>query len=337
MKRYLVLAVLPFIFACGGNSSQKDGSGADSSNVLPDDRPEALKELTKKILASPDNVDLYNQRAAYYIEQELYLEGYKDLQTAFAIDSMNPLLYVTLSDYYISQEQSSNARKALEDGLKKNPENIDINVKLAELLFLAREYEKSFTYINAALRKNKFLAKGYFLKGMNYKEMGKEKEAISGFRTAIEQNPDYYDAYMQLGLLFDEKKDKLAPQYYTSAIRVQEKNPEAWYARAMHYQTTNDLEKAKSDYHSILAFDSTYFNAWYNLGFLCYEAEKKDSAYHFFDKAIKADYKQPKGYYMRGLCMEQQNKIEQAKADYQQALKLDPSFYLALQGMERLR
>lgn len=339
--RFLPLLIrLCFVFglfltiSCGSAGNKEEGKNAI---VEKDNRPAELKELTRKVLADPGNPQVYVDRAAYYLRQHHSKDAYEDLKQVFTIDSLYANGYVALYDYYIEVSEANNARKALEDGLRKNPRNTNIALKLAELYLIARKHEQSFKYINDALKIDKYLARAYFLKGMNYKELMKRDKAISGFQTAIEQDPDCYEAYMQLGLLYSKERNKLAPQYLSSAIRVQEKNPEAWYARAMFYQEGNELERAKQDYRAILAFDSTYFNAWYNLGYLQYQKDNIDSAYYFFDQGVKKDYTQAKGYYMRALCWEQKGEKAKAISDLEFALKLKEDYPLAEAALQRLK
>ncbi len=326
------------VISCGNNATKKDANSTDTiAKIEEDTRPQELRELTRKILNSPENASFYNDRATYYLKNQAIDKAYEDLGIAFSIDSLNPLFYITLSNYYIEKQEPANARTALEDGLKKNPDHVALNLQLGEFLMIARKHELSFKAINNALRKDKYNARGYFLKGMNYKELSKKDKAISSFQTAIEQNPDYYDAYMQLGLLYAKENNKLAPQYFSSAISVQEKKAEAWYARAMYYQENNTLNKAISDYKAILKFDSTYFNAWYNLGYLQFNKSNYDSAYYYFDKGVLANSSEPRGYYMRGLCMEQLGDKQKAIIDYENVLKLNANYTLAIQGLQRVK
>lgn len=306
------------------------------ATIEEDKRPAELKELTRKIIASPDDVALYNARAIYYIKHQQHKEAYEDLKIAFSKDSAYADLYITLANYYIEEKQPAGARRALEDGLIKNQGNTKLMLQLGEFYMIARKDQLSFKYINDVLKADKYNARAYFLKGMNYKYLFNEAKAIASFQTAIEQNPDYFEAYMQLGLIYAGKNDPLAAQYLTSAIRLQNKNSEAWYARAMFYQENNAADKAVADYKTILTFDSTYFNAWYNLGYLQYEKGHIDSAYYYFDQSIAKNYT-AKGYYMRGLCEEEQGNKAKALKDYQNALKIDANFALAAAAISRIK
>lgn len=334
----LVIAVFcSLIVACGnGSATSALETKKQDATIEADKRPSVLKELTRKILVAPDDVSLYNARAIYYIQHQQLKEAFEDLKVALSKDSSYVDLYITLANYYIEEKQPAGARRALEDGLIKNQGNTKLMLQLGEFYMVARKDQLSFQYINDVLKKDKYNARAYFLKGMNYKYLLNEAKALSSFQTAIEQNPDYFEAYMQLGLLYAAQHNPLATQYFTSAIRLQEKNPEAWYARAMFYQEHKAQDKAVADYKSILAFDSTYFNAWYNLGYLQYEKGHLDSAYTYFDRSLTKHY-EAKGYYMRGLCQEELGNKAKALKDYQNALKVDANFALAAGAITRVQ
>ena len=74
--------------------------------------------------------------------------------------------------------------------------------------------------VNDVLKLDKTNANAYFTKGMIYHYLGNKSLAISSYQTAIEMDADYYDAYMNLGLLFSEQNDINAIEYYNSAIDI---------------------------------------------------------------------------------------------------------------------
>ena len=55
---------------------------------------------------------------------------------------------------------------------------------------------------------------------MKYKDLGDTAKAISSMQTAVEQDQQYYNAYMQLGILCAAQRNKLAVDYYKNALKV---------------------------------------------------------------------------------------------------------------------
>jgi tetratricopeptide (TPR) repeat protein len=174
------------------------------------------------------------------------------------------------------------------------------------------------------------------MKGLIFKEIGNKEKAISNFQTAIEQNPDLYEAYMQLGLMNETQDKKRAMSYYDNALRVDTNSSEARYAKAMIFQNQNDFENAKLVYRELISKDPQFEQAIYNLGYIYFQQDSIDKAQRHFEMAIKVNPAYPDAVYMMGLCEESKKNYPRALYFYKQTLNLDDKHALALKGMKRL-
>jgi tetratricopeptide (TPR) repeat protein len=210
-------------------------------------------------------------------------------------------------------------------------------MKLAELHFYVREYKQSVNYLDQVLMKDRHNSKAYFMKGMNFKEMGDTTKAISSFQTTIEQNPEYYAAYMQLGILYQVKNDPLAVQYYNSALNLNPRSTEAIYGRAMYHQENQEYNKAITDYTQILQLEPNNANAHFNLGYI-HQVDLKiyDQAIKHYTDAIAADPQYAEAYYNRGLTYETLGNIAAAAADYKLAIQFRGEYPAAEAGLRRV-
>src|SRR5204863_8321405 len=140
------------------------------------------------------------------------------------------------------------AISSFEKSIALDPKNITAELKLAELFLLLKKYQQSLDHADNALRIDKTNAKAYFIKGFMFKETGDTARAISSFQTAVEQNPGYFDAYIQLGNLLTRKKNNLALNYYDHALQLNKDAPDALYGKAMYYQENDSVEAAEKIY-----------------------------------------------------------------------------------------
>ena len=62
---------------------------------------------------------------------------------------------------------------------------------------------------------------------MAYETLENATLAASSYQTAIEVDPDYYDAYIHRGILADRLGEKEALDYYNSALSLEPKSVEA--------------------------------------------------------------------------------------------------------------
>ncbi len=338
MKNGIILLLCVFLFACKqkGNSAQAVENKTDSAVISGKPVPEELQKLNKAVNASPGNPSHYNDRAKYYIQHKEHDLAYSDLAKGFELDTLYMPLYNTLADYHLHRSEPAQAKASLEKALKINPKSYMTYVKLGELYFLVRKYDLAFEKINEGLKINKYYSDGYFWKAMIYKEKRDNEKAMSNFMTAVEQDPDNYKAYMQMGLLSIEMGKSDALDHFTAAIRIRPTSAEAYYARGYYYQNKKEYDKAIQDYTKVVEIDSAYTNGYYNLGVLHYELQVIDVAMQNFSMAIKSNPKYPEAYYMRGLCEEAKSMHDEALADFEYAISLKNDYYLAKQAIQRV-
>ena len=166
--------------------------------------------------------------------------------------------------------------------------------------------------------------------------MGDTSRAIASFQKAAQMKPDFYDAYMQLGLLTSKKPGSMAAQYFDNAIRIDSTSVEAYYDKAKFYQDHKNYEKAKDTYRELIAQNPQYDKAYFNLGFVYIEQDSIDIAYRMFVYAINVSPAYAEAYYYRGLCTLQKGNKEQASSDFRQALTLKPDYELAQKELNHL-
>jgi len=317
------------------------GAGCNGSEQEPEEtkvvaQSPQIADLTEKIKADPQNDGLYFARANSYLDVNEVTYAIADLNKAIAIDSLITLYYFSLSEIYFSINDLDNAVGILENCLHVNVDDVPTMLELARLHFYLEHHMISINLLNDVLRVDVFSPEAYFLKGMNFKELRDTTKAISTMQTAVEQNPDYYAAYMQLGLLLSSQKDPLALGYLDNAIRLDSNSLEAYYAKAMYYQENLNYKMAVDIYRHIINMAPQSELAFYNMGYIYYEKDSFSKAFRYFDMSIKVSPAYTKAYYMCGLSSEALGNINQASYYYDQTLNLDPDFVLAQEGMKRL-
>jgi tetratricopeptide (TPR) repeat protein len=162
-------------------------------------------------------------------------------------------------------------------------------------------------------------------------------KAVASFQKAVEQDPEYYHAYIQLGILYATKNSPLAVDYYNNALKKNPNSIEARYGLGMFYQENEEYNKAIIEYDSILRIDPKYKQAHYNLGYihLVYLKVYNQAVKHF-TAAIECDAKYAEAYYNRGYSYELMGDIMNAKTDYTKALELRSNYEKAITGLNRV-
>ncbi len=336
MKNFLVIISLVFLgiglTSCGGNKKTDEKKTVVSDSISP-----AIAALNAKIKANPGNAELYNQRALLLVDALKLDDALADIRTALNIDSTQAPYFLTLSDVYFAMGKIKNCKRSIEKTMALDPNYADADLKYAELNFYLNEYKTTLEYIDKALKIDKINAKAYFMKGTTYKYMGDTAKAVVCFQTAVDQYPEYYNAYMQLGLLYSLKKNPMAIDYFNNAIKQNAKSIEARYGIAMFYQENGQYDNAIIEYDTILRINPKYKYAHFNLGYihLAYLGVYSQAVKHFTN-AIACDTNYFEAYFNRGLSYEKMGAVLNARDDYKKALSLHSNYGKAIDGLNRV-
>ncbi len=327
-----LFAGLVLLSSCGNETASSEAGTSDSlKSVLP----EALLKLNEAIEKEPTNAELFHKRAQYHLQQRNFDAGFEDMKRVMTIDSSKASYFITLSDLYFVTNQTANSKATLEKCISLDDKNVDAMLKLAELYFYVKKYDDCFKYINMALKIDKYNPKAYFMKGMNYKEIKDTAKAISSMQTAVEQDPSFYNAYMQLGILNAAQKNPIAVEYYKNALRVQPKSTEIWYAIGKYYQDVENWDKAMEAYNVLLQIDPKNKNANYNMGGINLVGKKDyKTALKYFTTALSSDPAYVDAYYARGVCYQTMGDKKNAVVDFNACLTINPMHEQAKKALE---
>jgi len=294
-------------------------------------------ELNKKIADDEKNAALYNQRAELYIQAEKLNDALADVNKSIAIDGKFAPVYLTLSDIYLLQGKPGNALEAIQKSISIDNKYAEAYLRLARLYLVMKDYEKTGDNIDKVLNLDPNNAKAYFLRGFGLEEKGDTVNAVKSYQKATVLDPQYFDAYIQLGSLYALKKSPLAAGYFNSALNVKPKSQETMYMLGMFYQENNQPDLALATYKKMISMDSANKLPYYNSGYvnLVYLKKFKEGA-DFFTKAVKLDPKYIEAYFNRGYCYELMGDISKARNDYEKALKITPNYPNAVEGLNRL-
>ena len=320
--------VFILLAGCPGNSNKIE---------LNDSTKNSVEQLSELIKQNPESADLYFYRASLYLKNGNPNSAMDDMLNAVGIDSSRSEYFLLLGDIYFSKLFIAQAISAFQKSADLDPKNITAELKLAELFLYLKKYKDCIDHADNALRIDKTNAKAYFIKGFTFKETGDTARAISSFQTAIEQNPGYFDAYIQLGNLLTQKKNALALSYYDHALRLKAGAAEALYGKAMYYQESDSVKSAEELYQKILESEPDYKEALFNLGYinLVYKLDYKKAA-QYFSAVARLDTSDVRAFYNRGVSFEQLKEKDMAEADFRKALRLAPNYELAKEGLKRL-
>ena len=289
-------------------------------------RTSKKENLDSLLKLDPNNVDLLVKRGNKYLANYKFYDALTDGAKAYRLDSNNleaRFLYANALNNRAerSQVDIENAKQHFLYLIKRQPGNKKIYVSLASSYTQQGDFEKSFQYINEALRIDKKYRDAYILKGTNYLSLGNRKLAKSSYETAIQQDTKFFEGYLYLGYLYSEDNDPLAVEYFRTAATLRPKSTDALYGVAYNLQIHGKLEEALKAYRELLQF----------------EQNEIDSAIYYYKSAIELQPKFVKGWHNLGLCYASLGRKPEALNAFSTALKYNPKFEISRTEANKLK
>lgn len=339
----LTLLCALVLFTCDNVSPSQTKSPENTLSTGDTISPAAvLDTLNARILESPNDPEVYKARAEYHWAQQDMVAALNDLDLGLKADSTRADLHFAKGEIYYASTQFDLAMESYQDCLDQEPNNIDCLLRLAEMNVHLKQYANAIQNLNNALKQDDQIPLAYYIKGRVYKETGDTNLAASSYQTAIEVDPEYYDAYIEVGLLYAAAGSDLAMEYYNTALELRPNSVEAKYNLAYYLQSTGfrDTTRYRESlklYDDILTLDPSNAAAAFNQGFIDLEyLQDYNAAKERFSYAIDLYPQYFQAFYNRGLCWESLGKNEEALKDYNRALSLKPNFTAAAKAKGRV-
>lgn len=337
----IVLFCIPFlILAACGSAPEKPAKKL------------TIDELYKRY---PDSLPIIIQHGNVLMERHDYDNALKDGAKAYRLDSSNVearFLYAsalnnratrTVSEVMVAQDHFKVV-------VKRQPKNTKALVALASTYVFLDNYDLAFYYINEALRVDKRYRDAYIMKGTLYRKLGNAKLAKSSYQTAIDQDPDFFEAYIALGDLYLQDNDSVCLEYYITATQLRPNSIDAMYSLAYSYQRLADSDKLttqqrmqKSEqalqmYRQMAKKDPNFSMSTFQQGWIKqFQQNDIDSAMIFYQNTLQKEPRFVEAWHNLGLCYEDQKNYPRALEAYGKALKYDPEFTLSKEAAERIR
>ena len=335
MIRKIAFVALLVIYACGVSDE-----GEQKSDV---------QILSEKIAENPEDIELLYERVEYNklnnnLESILY-----DLKGIIHLDSLDLKSHNQIAATYFELSKLPNTnsnypslvKHHLQKSLILNDKQASAHALMGELMmvygaFNPENYKKAIESFNTSLKLDYNQERTHMLLGYTFKQLGKEEFAVNCFRNSINVNPDFYEAYVQLGQIFHFKKDTLAAVYYDNALRINPTDELILYNKALFYQDIEQWNKSLDAYAELHKVDPFNSSGHYNLGFIHMELGLYDVAANNFSDAIYSNSEFYEAYYSRGNCFETLGNIAQAESDYKRAIEINPEYTYAIEALESL-
>ncbi|MEO6906443.1 MAG: tetratricopeptide repeat protein [Abditibacteriaceae bacterium] len=260
-----------------------------------------------------------------------------------------------LGDVYLSQHQWSDAAKVLDQYTKTAPNDFNAWFNLGVA------YDHTSNFDNALRAYNK--AEALNLKdpavknniGRIYFKRGVYDDAVENLQAALNLNPAFDDARLNLGLVLmaQEKWKEAAEQWKTyllilrdqlqapgvtatDKVAISKRGLDAHSALALCYMHVEMYADARDQYKKLLTEQPKNEDAKVNLALCYYHTRNYTDSVKLNREIIVANPKNAIAYNNLGVALEGMNRIGEAMDNYQKAVNLNPNYSDAKNNLARL-
>lgn len=346
-SNYIIVAVVFLLVGCNSDPEIDDSITQES---VVENVDEQLQTILDKIKNDPNNSNFYHELGYYYYQQGNMQDALNNVYKACAIDTTVAAYYYTLGEIYMhfgaqygKDELFIDAKTNLDRCVEMDSTNYRALTKLGWLECVMRNYQNALNYLDDALRANEHYAEAYYTKGMVFLETGEIGDtalAASSFLTATEVDATYYDAFIQVGILYAlvPSKHEVSENAYRSAIGIDSTRWEAYYDLGILLQDQGRAEEAIEIYQLLTkTAEPNFVDAYYNQGWVYLELmDSLDRALELFTRAIELAPQNHFAFFNRGICYERMGDYFAAEVEFKKALAVKGDYDLAAKALTRI-
>jgi len=252
-----------------------------------------------------ENAEAYYKRGGASADKGEFDRAIADFDQAIKLKPKYAEAYYWRGLAYLHKGNLDRALTDFNRAIKNKPQYAEAYTERGNVYGLKSDYKRSLADHDRAIRLKPDLVYAYNNRGLVYLRKQDYDRAIADFNQAIKLNPDYAGAYTNRGNAYTDKRNyEQAIADYDQAIRLQPNLMAAYYHRAQAYLAKGKQENARSDLKKVLNLTNDPPIRQRVTSLL----QELDAEAH-----IKlAD------------ALRQQGKLDEAIAEYQAALRINP-------------
>ncbi|MBP3367070.1 MAG: tetratricopeptide repeat protein [Treponema sp.] len=226
------------------------------------------------------------------------------------------------------------AEQYLQKAAQKDPSNYRNYYQLGRVLAMQKKYDASLSAFKRAVSLNGNFAPAHYNSGFVYEQLGKKQEALASYKNACRIDPSHERAYMGAGhVSFENKNYDEAVRFYSSALKINPQRAQTYQELGSCYAELKEYSLAEQNFQKALscpdATDEKNALTYYNLSSVLFSQGKKTDALSYAKMAYDVKEKtsvpvKTNIVYTCGLLNQDLGNEDEAKALYQEALRLDP-------------
>lgn len=148
-----------------------------------------------------DSASAYYTAYAYQAGKD-YENARKYYNMLIEADYKKPVMYASMAEMYKAEADTATALEIIKAGREKFPKNFDLLIAETNIYLSRGDTKNALDNLETALEQDTTNPSIYFAIGTNYENLEEYDEAENAYKQAIRLNPEYFDAFYNLGALY---------------------------------------------------------------------------------------------------------------------------------------
>jgi tetratricopeptide (TPR) repeat protein len=225
-------------------------------------------------------------------------------------------LALRLNGQYLAAIQS------FQRSLQNLPGAILVIFEMAKTAYHIKDFQQALGLVDEVIKKNPKEAEGYHLRGLMYRDLNKNDEAVESFKKAIEMNPRQAETYFQISRLLNiMRKYEEALTYGLKSLELSAKNYLYYYNVSSVYLSLNDYDNSILHARKSVELSPNFASGYNIIGFAQSFKSMFKEGLKNVEKAIDLDPTVPAFHLNRGIMLLRQGDYVEGWREYEWRLR----------------
>jgi len=188
------------------------------------------------------------------------------LNSSLILAETRPQYLEHLSDLYEKANRQKDALSACQKGLKINPQQLGLHIKIGNLYLKQQDYRLALSHYQTAATLEAPDTDLLLKIGRCHTRLGQVEQAETIYKKALHLRPYFLQAHGALGNLYlKQNRNKEAISHFQQILDIEPKNPTVWFALAQTHRRLNNPDTALQALNQFINLNNTDTRGWLEL------------------------------------------------------------------------